>query len=272
MIYKITNTVGKTLFECEADSLRECAKEAVRSNANLRGANLSGADLRGANLSGAYLRGANLSGVDLRDADLRDAYLRGANLSGADLRDADLRGANLRDANLRGANLSGADLRGANLSGADLRDAYLRGANLRGANLSGADLRDANLRGANLRGAKNVDLIVAQTSILPEGDIIGWKKLRDGVIAKLKIPAEARRSNATGRKCRAEFADVLEIIGAVKGVNRDDGGTGIRLGYVAGERVYACDRGGNHVWDGDRWNECSTGIHFFITRAEAENY
>ena len=25
-------------------------------------------------------------------------------------------------------------------------------------------------------------------------------------------------------------------------------------------------------FDEDRWNECSTGIHFFITRREAEQY
>jgi hypothetical protein len=25
-------------------------------------------------------------------------------------------------------------------------------------------------------------------------------------------------------------------------------------------------------FDDDRWNECSNGVHFFITRYEAENY
>ena len=65
-------------------------------------ANLSGADLRGAYLSGANLSGANLSGADLSGADLRGAYLSGADLSGADLRGAYLRGADLRGAYLRG--------------------------------------------------------------------------------------------------------------------------------------------------------------------------
>jgi len=54
-----------------------------------------------------------------------DADLSGANLSGADLGDADLRGADLGDADLRGANLGGADLGGANLRGADLSGADL---------------------------------------------------------------------------------------------------------------------------------------------------
>jgi hypothetical protein len=53
---------------------------AIKSDANLSGADLRGADLRGANLSGADLRDANLSGADLRDANLRDANLRGADV------------------------------------------------------------------------------------------------------------------------------------------------------------------------------------------------
>ena len=162
--------------------------------------------------------------------------------------DADLRGANLR-----GAYLSGANLRSANLSGADLREA-----NLRSADLSEADLREADLRGADLSGAKGADYAIAKTRILAEGDLIGYKKLSNGVIAKLRIPSDARRSHAFGRKCRAEFADVLEG----SGVSMHDGVTK----YAPGLRV-TCDE-----W-GENWmEECSGGIHFFITRIEAENY
>lgn len=95
-----------------------------------------------------------------------------------------------------------------------LRDANLRGFDLRCANLCGADLRYANLYGAKLS-----ELTVAKTSILPdEGDIIGWKKayvdgtmLPKPVIVKLLIPADAQRSNGTGRKCRASTARVLDL-------------------------------------------------------------
>ena len=82
---------------------------------------------------------------------------------------------------------------------------------LLGAYLRYADLRDADLRGANLS-----ELTVAQTSILPdEGDIIGWKKALalDGapIIVKLLIPSDAKRSNSTGRKCRANKARILDL-------------------------------------------------------------
>ena len=114
---------GDIIFthEKENNTVKDTLQEAVKSGADLRGANLYGADLYGANL-----RGADLYGANLRDANLRGANLYGADLYGANLRGADLYGANLRDANLYGANLYGANLRGANLRGADLSGAYLR--------------------------------------------------------------------------------------------------------------------------------------------------
>jgi len=165
-----------------------------------------------------------------------------------------------------GANLSGANLSDANLSGAYLRGANLSGANLRGANLRGANLSDANLSGAYLRGANLSDIQKARLSILPDcGDVIGWKSCQNRVIVKLLIPDGTKRSNATGRKCRAESAKVLEVIGASKGLSKNPSGSGETLEYVAGETV-RCVK----PFDENRWDECSTGIHFYITRAEAE--
>ena len=85
---------GAVLFSLDCGSWKLCIEAAVKSKADLRGANLREADLREADLRGA----------DLREADLRWADLRGANLRGADLRWADLRGADLSGANLSGAN------------------------------------------------------------------------------------------------------------------------------------------------------------------------
>jgi hypothetical protein len=248
-------------------------KRAYLSYADLSYADLSGANLSGTNLSYADLRDANLSYANLSYANLSGANLSGANLSGTNLSYADLRDANLSGANLSGANLSYADLSAADLSGANLSDANLRVADLSGANLSYANLRGANLRGAylsaaDLRDADLSPLVMARLSIVPEvGPYTGWKKCVDGVIVRLTIPAEARRSNATGRKCRAEFAIVEAIEDALgapaeKAISSHDRKTVYRVG----ERV-CC-----HEWDEDRWNECSGGIHHFITRIEAEHY
>jgi hypothetical protein len=200
--------------------------------------------------------------ADLSGADLRNANLRNANLSGADLSDANLSGADLRNANIRNANLRNANLRNANI-----RNANLRNANLSGADLSGADLSDANLSGADLSGAENIpDYVSATTLIVPDGDLIVYKSLMYDAIAALKIPKEARRSNATGRKCRAEYAEVLAI--------ESKGGDALKEGcsrfdqsfiYRVGETVYP------NLWCEDRWQTCAGGIHFYLTRYEAEN-
>ena len=144
-----------------------------------------------------------------------------------------------------------------------------------GANLRGADLRGANLRGADLYGAKNSAYAEAQTVIVPEGPIIGYKmawSAGEKVIVKLRIPESAKRSNATGRKCRASEAEVLAIY--PKGKKRalakstevhsdHDRSFKYKTGDILKPTV---------EFDEDRWNECSTGIHFFITREESENY
>ena len=160
---------------------------------------------------------------------------------------------------LSGANLSGADLSGANLSRADLSGAYLSGADLSGAYLSRADLSRADLS-----GAKEIPLLVAaQTSIVPEeGQLTGWKKCKDNILVQLLVGKKAKRSNATGRKCRAEYVKVLAVFGAEVGVSAHDNRTEYRAGSVV-----RCDK-----WEENRWVECGGGVHFFLTRIEAENY
>ena len=139
--------------------------------------------------------------------------------------------------------------------------------------MEGAYLRGAYLEGANLRGAKDIEFVIAQTRILPdEGDVIGFKKLKQGVIAKLLIPKEAKRSHAFGRKCRAEYAIVLELqqpngeklqpINEPQYSQHDS-----NFEYRTGVTVRPTE-----PFDEDWTNECSTGIHFFITRLEAERY
>jgi len=55
---------------------------------------------------------------------------------------------------------------------------------------------------------------------------------------------------------------VLEVIGAEFGISKHDRRTEYRVG-----KIVRCDK-----WNEDRWVECGGGIHFFLTRIEAENY
>ena len=225
---EIKSILGSVLFSFEKEN--NSVKDSL-TEAVKQGAYLQGADLQGADLQGAYLRGAYLQGAYLRGADLRGAYLRGADLQGAYLRGADLRGADLQGADLRGADLQGADLQGADLRGADLKQ------------------------------------LSARNSIVADGDIIGWKKLRGNLIAKLSIPAKAKRLNSIGsRKCRAEYAIVLAIYDGKKKVKEGYGMHDSTFLYTTGATVTP------DSFDPDPRVECSNGIHFFITRLEAEEY
>ena len=196
-----------------------------------------------------------------------------ANLSGANLSGANLSGANLSGANLSGADLSGANLYVANLSGANLYGANLYVANLSGANLSGANLYGADLSGANLSGAMNVPYI--PMACPSDGAFIGWKQCRahgkdnEVLIVKLLIPEGAKRSSATGRKCRCDKAIVLEIQD-VEGNEVDKPAYStytLTFKYVKGKTVIP-----KEPFEEDRFKECASGIHFFINRQEAVDY
>ena len=261
---------GSVVFEYtkEKNTIAETVLEAIRRGANLRCADLRCANLSDANLSGAYLYDANLSDANLSGANLSGAYLYGANLSGADLRCANLRCANLSDANLSGANLYGANLSDANLSDANLSDADLRCANLSDANLSDADLSGANLYGANLSDANLSGAKGCYLSCPTEGSFIGWKKA-SGHIVKLRIPEDARRSSATGRKCRCDRAHVMEIQnmdGTKSNADTVHSDHDKNFVYTVGATVEVSD------FDDNRWNECAPGIHFFIDRRAAVEY
>ena len=189
---------------------------------------------------------ANLSKANLREANLREANLSKANLREADLREADLREANLREADLREADLSGADLSGADLSGADL---------------SGADLSVAK----NLGKCAANEYTAFWDLQCPERGAYTAYKSAGGLIVELEIPADALRSSATSRKCRASKARVLSI------THKDGTPAGDSVSsnynpsfvYKVGQTVEV------PYFDPDRWHECAPGIHHFMTRREA---
>lgn len=227
------------------------------------------ANLCGADLSDTDLRNVNLHHALLIHADLCNANLSGIDLCGVDLSDARLCNADLSCAIINAANLSYADLSGANLYYTNLCNTDLHNANISDANLCGANLSRANLRGTDLSKLIYDEDTAFYALQCPEtGSFIGYKKAH-GYIVELEILADAKRSSATSRKCRCSAAKVLSITTIsgkstkVKEIasNRDS-----NFVYRVGEIVRV------DCFDENRWNECSTGIHFFITRSEAERY
>ena len=227
-----------------------------------------------ANLCGADLSNTDLCNVSLQHALMIHADLRNANLSCADLSDAILCNADLSCAIINAADLSYADLSGANLCYTNLCNTDLHNANISDAKLCGANLSGANLSRANLRGTDLSKLIYDEDTAFyalqcPEtGSFIGYKKVH-GYIVELEILADAKRSSATSRKCRCSAAKVLSITtisGKSTNVKEIASNRDSNFVYRVGEIVRV------DCFDENRWNECSTGIHFFITRSEAERY
>ena len=140
-----------------------------------------------------------------------------------------------------------------------------------GAKGSRAYLRHANLRDAYLSRALGLDPNKLRPVfwIIPEvGQFIGWKKLRDGVVAKVLIPDRAKRTcSLEGRKCRAEYVKTIALFKNGKafrgpGLSCRDKAVEYRVGKITRPDAY----------DDSPLVQCSLGIHFFITRQEAEEY
>ena len=153
----------------------------------------------------------------------------------------------------------------ADLSNADLRYADLRYADLRYADLSNADL-------SNIFYNETTSFFALQCP--EEGSFIAYKKARSfkgDVIVKLLVTENAKRSSSTTRKCRCSEAKVLSFYDCSHNELSNDtfvwSSHDKSFIYKIGEIVKPTT-----PFDDNRWNECSTGIHFFITFDEAKNY
>ena len=124
----------------------------------------------------------------------------------------------------------------------------------------------ASLYRANLYRATNIPFV--PFACPSDGAFIGWKKVKDCLIM-LEIPEDARRCSCTSQKCRCDKAKVLgitnldtnESVSEIKNTSYSPAVT-----YVVGEMVYP------DLFDENRWNECSHGIHFFINKQNAIDY
>lgn len=184
----------------------------------------------------------------------------------ADLRNVRFCKEDLCDIDFYNLNLDGADFGFADLRGANFYRSNLRGVNFFGANLDKVDFYGASLNCASLSHAKNIPFI--PFTCPDNGYFIAYKKAGEYII-KLQIPEDAKRLSATGRKCRCDKAQVLEIQnidGTIANITKIRSNHDETFIYEVGRTISVDD------FDENRWNECSTGIHFFINRQEAVEY
>ena len=238
---------------------------AILNSANLHNANLTGAiiyntNLSVANLYGAKLSNANLCKTSLFYINLCNATLCNAKLSYANLNHANLYSANLSGAMLTEANLCFTELSYANLTDADLSYANLFKANLTGAITTNAKFQESNFDVSHLKSAKGA-LLEYRTGKMLSESIIGYKKCQNDIIVTLEIPKGAIVFSINGNKCRTNKAKVIAIDGAQKALSKFN-----YMSYYVGDEItvynFNC-----------QYNiECGSGIHFFMTKEEAEMY
>ena len=173
----------------------------------------------------------------------------------------------IRNADFRGADFRNAYFNGANFRGADFRNANFRNADFNGADFNGADFRNADFNGADFNGV-SLNYKISETTFgltlncPEEGSFVGYKKAQ-GVIVTLLILEDSLRSSATTYKCRASKVKVLGIEGGLDMVSSNYDHNFI---YTVGEVLEVQD------FDTNRWDECSTGIHFFMSKQMARSY
>lgn len=197
-----------------------------------------------------------------------------------DLSGIKLAGCRFKNMLLKNISFCGADLSNVTFLCCDLEDV-----DFSNAKMAGTVFNRCNFNKVNFTDADPMDLIalcdeniiknVQCPMICPEtGSFIAYKKAfsnRDyeyPVIVKLEVPEDALRSSGFSRKCRCSKAKVLSI------TNKDGSihyASSISIHdwnfqYHVGEIVEA------DGFDIDRWQECASGIHFFMTREEAVAY
>ena len=138
-----------------------------------------------------------------------------------------------------------------------------------------SNLDDSNLKESNFDNVRLIGNSGALLKCPEEGSFTGFKKIFLGnnpLLCKLEIPIDAKRSSAFGRKCRCSKAKVLEIWGKdcdgdyLVPISRGYSYHDHTFEYRVGETIYP------DSFDDNRWDECSNGIHFFITKQEAIDY
>lgn len=233
----------------------------------------------GCNLFDVKFSGANMMSIDCYNSSRKLTVIRSCSFYQA----------NCSDASFNYTTLNHCDFIQANLSNTHFRSAIITSSQFFSANLTKAyfaDIDCGTMEDANFDNAffsDNVTNIKYPMLCPEEGSFVAWKKAiwkkdlnkKEEVLIKLQIPAKAKRSSGTGRKCRASAVKVLGFYDmndnklpddiTVRAWYRDD------FIYTVGKTVKSLSLG-KPEFNTNRWDECSSGIHFFMNKQEAKDY
>lgn len=235
-------------------------------NADCEGWENMKADLTEANLSNIDFSGTDLRHINFFKATIDTSYFNRADIRFANFKETDLNFDCFNEANLYGADFSEARLyriefAGANLCKADFYGAYLDAGQFCKSKIYDTNFNNCNFSHSTLLEDANGKLTEYRRGKMLTEDIIGYKKCQDNVIVTLKIPRGAIVFSINGTKCRTNKAKVIAIDGAKKAISSFK-----HMSYYVGDEFTIYD------FDCTYNNQCGEGIHFFLTREEAEGY
>lgn len=207
----------------------------------------------------AHKKHISFRSIDLRNIDLSETILNHADFSFSLLTNTNLSKTLLRHANFKGAQMEATDLSRSSLEGAVFSQAYMDRTNLSYIQWDRYTSFSDICYGKVIIADLTKQLLVQDRTIVGPGELIVYKKLRNKTICKLLIPTDAQRiGGLVGRKCRSDKAMVLEGNG--------DSFFVTDFLYKEGQEVKV------ENFDTNPFRECGAGIHFFVTRIEAEHY
>lgn len=200
-------------------------------------------------------------------------------LTNAELSDADFTLSSFQNTKLDGANFENSSVENALFDGCSMKNANFKHANMKTGSFRYCDMRNCNIEDADLFGAvleyAKLDGIISNEGTkwfrlhCPErGAFLGYKKCVNNRLVQLLIPADAKRTSATLPSCRCNKAKVLTIKSFDYQDNYDEAWSLVDENFVykKGEWVEVKD------FNEDRWMDSTTGIHFWMTRKEAQDY
>lgn len=204
-------------------------------------------------------RDMDLSGWKLDHMDLALSSFQGVILNGADFS-----GSSVENALFDGCPMHGASFRDARMVTASFRYCDMRECDIRGADLFGAVLEYAKLDGAR----PDEDTKWFRLYCPEKGAFLAYKKCMNDRLVQLLVPADAKRTSATRPSCRCSKAKVLTIKSFDFQESFDEAWSLVDENFVyrKGQWVEVKD------FNEDRWQDSTTGIHFWLTREEAKAY
>lgn len=261
----------KTIMDAHAKYL---AGKAGGKRANLKNVVLTGS-ISDFNFSKVLFEGVTANYVTFCDCKFNKCHFDGdCDFISADFNDCDLSDVEMDNgANFAGASFDRCNFKNTNCYGAIFRDTSFWNADLTNANMNEADFTNADFVRCKLDNIKYDECTAGIALACPEkGAFTAFKKAElyngDNCVVELLIPADAKRSSATTRKCRVSKAKVVAVY-------RMDGKSVKQNAYSRHTNSFVYKIGKTvevKNFDKNRWNECSTGIHCFITKKEAEQY